>query len=123
MATINPTVTRGSDHSVMKFKFETLTTANDNGASISFSEWADRSVQVTGTFGSGGTLKFQGSNDSGQTWADLTDPQGNAISFTSAGLETVTEITELARPYVSAGDGSTDLDVFILCRRPTDMRS
>jgi hypothetical protein len=123
MATVNATVTRNGDGSVLKFSFDALTTTNDNGAAIPFAEWADRSVQVTGTFGSGGTLKLQGSNDGGTTWVDLTDPQGNAISFTAAGLEAVTEVVELARPYVSAGDGSTDLDVFVLCRRPNNMRT
>jgi hypothetical protein len=71
---------------------------------------ADRSVQVTGTFGAGGTVVLEGSND-GTNYRTLTDPQGNALSFTSAGLEAIQEITRYVRPRVTAGDGTTSLTV------------
>lgn len=118
MATINPTITRIGHHTV-EFLYETLTTTNDRGAAIpeSFMDYADRSVQVLGTFGAGGNLRIEGSNDGGTTYAALTDPQGNALNVTAAKVEAITEITLLTRPFVSAGDGTTDLDVSIVCRR------
>jgi len=123
MATINPTVARNGDHSVMYFTFEGLGTTDTVGAAIPFDEWADRTVQFTGTFGAAATVIWEGSND-GVTWATLTDPQGNNISKTGAGIETVMEITRFARPkLLSGGDGSTDIDIIVLCRRSNPMRT
>ncbi|MBX9697861.1 MAG: hypothetical protein K2X74_00435 [Acetobacteraceae bacterium] len=75
---------------------------------------ADRSVQVAGTFGAGGTLVIEGSNDPdplAATWFTLTDPQGNALSFPAARLEQVAEYTRWLRPRVTGGDGTTALTV------------
>lgn len=125
MATVNGTVTHLGDGSVVKISWTTLTTTNADGAPIplAYAGWADRSVQVIGTFGSGGTLVWEGSNDGGTTYTTLTDPQGNAISKQAAAMETVLELSELARPRVTAGDGTTDLDVHVLLRRPNNMRA
>lgn len=123
MADISPTVELSGDGSVKIFTFEALTTTNAAGTPIPFSEWADRSVQFLGTFGVGGTIVWEGSNDGGTTWAILTDPQGNSISKTSAALEQVTEITQLARPRVDAGDGTTSLKAYVVCRRQNNMRT
>ena len=87
----------------------------DDGEPVTFSHYADRSVQVVGTFGSGGTLRWEGSND-GINWAALTDPQGNALDFTSARIEQVSEAVRYARPRVTAGDGTTALSVHLLLR-------
>ena len=123
MATINPTITRSGDGSVLIYSYETLTTTNTTGAAIPNAEWGDRSVQIIGTFGAGGTIVWEGSNDGGATWATLTDPQGNTISKQAAAIEAVIEVTQLARPKVTAGDGTTDLDVHGLCRRANSMRT
>lgn len=90
-----------------------LTTTNVDGAPFTLAGYKDRSVQVVGTFGVGGTCVIQGSND-GTTYATLTDPQGNALSFSSAGLEAVSELVLYLRPYITGGDGTTDLDVFLI---------
>lgn len=91
--------------------------SDDSGDPFEAPDAADRSVQITGTFGSGGTIVIQGSND-GTNYVTLTDPQGNAISKTSAGIEQIEEITRYIRPLVSAGDGTTSLAVTMLVRRP-----
>ena len=83
------------------------------GDAASCARWADKSVQVSGTFGAGGSVTIQGSID-GTTYADLHDPQGNALTFTAAGIEVIAENTILIRPNVTAGDGTTALDVDIL---------
>jgi hypothetical protein len=88
----------------------------DDGTAIELSGSADRSVQVFGTFGTGGNLKIEGSMD-GSTWATLNDPASNALDIATAKIETVLELTRYIRPRVSAGDGSTSLSCFILFKR------
>ena len=124
MATISPTISmRGHDDSVRIYKFETLTTTNADGSPIAIPEYSQRSVQVIGTFGAGGTIVVQGSNDGGTTWATLNDPQGSALSLTAAGVHSVQELSGLTRVNVTGGDGTTDLDAYVLCRRPTRLRA
>ena len=68
----------------------------------------DRTVQVTGTFGAGGTVIVEGSLD-GTNWYQLKDTGGTLISFTAAGLKSVLEYTTHIRFRVTAGDGTTNL--------------
>jgi hypothetical protein len=89
----------------------------DTGEQVSLTDFPDRTVQIVGTFGAGGAVNFEGSND-GTNWAILTDPQGNAITKTSAAIESVTETPRYVRPSVTAGDGSTDLSVILFARTP-----
>jgi hypothetical protein len=98
-------------------KWTPLTAANNVGDAYEWPWGADKSVQVAGTFG-GATIVIQGSND-GTNYHTLTDPQGNAVSFTVAGIEAITENTRYIRPSLSGGDGTTSLTVTLLCRRPT----
>jgi hypothetical protein len=88
----------------------------DDGEALKMPGANDRSVQVVGTFGSGGTLVIEGSNDGGATWGTLNDPQGNALSFTSSKVEAIQELTASIRPRVTAGDGTTSLAVHVLVR-------
>ena len=85
----------------------------DDGQSQLCSPTGDRTVQVSGTFGVGGSVQIEGSLD-GVNWAPLTDPQGNTLAFNAAKLETVMELAVYIRPVVTAGDGSTNLKV-VLC--------
>lgn len=97
--------------------WETLTqTGLDSGDPLEMPGSAERSVQVIGTFGVGGSVRIEGSNN-GVDYATLTDPQGNALDVTAAKIETVMELTRWIRPRVTAGDGTTDLDVIMLVRR------
>lgn len=84
----------------------------DDGSPCSLAQYADRSVQVAGTFG-GATLRVEGSND-GTNWATLTDPQGNELLITGAKIEMVTEVTLYIRPVVVGGGGTTALTVALL---------
>lgn len=100
-----------------------LTTTNADGAAIEMPGSADRTIQFTGTFGSGGTVILQGSNalapvaSTDADWFTLTDPQGNAISKTAASGEAVTELTRWIRPKVTAGDGTTSITARLLAKR------
>lgn len=89
---------------------------NDTGLPFVLSQYADRSVQVTGTFGAGGSVVIEGSN-TGVEYSSLTDPQGNNISLTSSKIEAVSEIVVALRPRVSAGDGTTLLNITMLVRK------
>lgn len=86
----------------------------DDGEPAGLSQYADKSVQVSGVFG-GATLAIEGSND-GSNWAPLSDPQGNNLNFTAAKIEMVSEATQFIRPRVVGGDGTTALNVSIFMK-------
>ena len=88
----------------------------DTGVMAELVDYADRTATITGTFGVGGSITLQGSND-GVVWFALTDPQANAITKTAAAMELIVETPRYIRPSVTAGDGTTSLAVQILCRR------
>jgi len=87
----------------------------DDGDAIPFSQYADKSVQVTGVFGVGGVVTFEGSND-GVNYSPLTDAQGNDLNFGTSKIEIVCEATYRVRPRVTAGDGTTSVSVILLAR-------
>lgn len=129
MATINPDVdhTQADDGSVLVITWETLTGTNDNGKSVVIPKFSDKTVTITGTFNTT-TVKLQGTNDplsvadGSANWFDLTDPQGNAISKSSAAMEQVTENPLRIRPYISASAGSDDIDVIVVARLANTLR-
>ena len=99
----------------------------DVGAPVEAPDHAFKEIQVKGTFGAGGSVSLEGSLDAGtadgaladgsdRTWATLNDPQGNALTFTSARLERVQESTATIRPNVTAGDGTTALVVTVILK-------
>jgi hypothetical protein len=47
----------------------------------------------------------------------VTDPQGNALSFTTAKIECISELVRYIRPRVTGGDGTTSLTVTALLKR------
>lgn len=87
----------------------------DDGSPVQFGAFTDRSIQFVGTFGTGGTIVLEGSND-GVNYVALTDPQGNSISKTSASIEAISEATRYVRPRVTAGDGTTNLAAHLFMR-------
>jgi hypothetical protein len=120
MATITPThsnpTTFGNDK-VHVYSWTPMTFAgSDVGSPIEMPGSADRTVQVTGTLGTGGSVRIEGSLD-GSTYHVLTDPQGNALDINALKVETIMEIVRYIRPRVTAGDGTTSLSVHILMRR------
>lgn len=88
----------------------------DTGSAFDAGEYADRTVQVIGALGTGGSVTIQGSND-GATWFTLTDQTGAALTFTALGAKVAAEAPQWMRPNVTAGDGSTDFDVIMVARR------
>lgn len=109
MATISPVITRLDINGQRAFKvlWETVT-ENDTCAAVELGSHTDRSVQVTGTFGSA-TAIVQGSND-GTNYVGLNAlDDGAAWSNTAAALQGVMEATRYIRPSASGGTGQ-DLD-------------
>lgn len=110
-----------NDRSVLK---RTWTGANalangDSSQPIGLPEYADRSWQVDGTPGAGGTIIVEGSNNGGSTWWQKNDLSGgNAWSKTAVpGGDGVAEVTELERVRVTGGDGTTAFAVSVVIRR------
>lgn len=87
----------------------------DTGERVKLVQFADRVVQVEGTF-DGATVVFEGSNDD-TNYHTLMDPQGNALSFTASGLEAVLEAPFYVRPRTSGGGVSTAVTVTLVGRR------
>jgi hypothetical protein len=114
MATIPYTRVQTGNTRSMVFVWSAIANG-DEGEPIPFSAYADKSAQVTGTFGAGGSVRIEGSND-GTNWAALTDPQGNNLDITTAKIEMVTEATLLVRPRVTAGDGTTAISVALFAK-------
>ena len=90
----------------------------DEGTSVASPGLADKSIQVTGTFGSGGKVVIEGSNDDGVTWNTINDPQGSDLDFTLGDIRAILPNVEDIRPRVSAGDGTTNLNVYMVAERP-----
>lgn len=106
----------GTLDAVAGYSLQWAAAANgDTGAPQLLPGYADKSIQVTGTFGSGGSCTLEGSND-GVNYFALTDPTGTTIAITSAGGKAITESTMYIRPHVTAGDGTTALVATVFCR-------
>lgn len=115
MATVTPTITHAIDGGVEDVYIVQWTPMGnaDTGVAVRMAGGSDRSVQIEGTFGAA-TVVIQGSND-GTNYQPLTDPQGNAISKTTASIEAISELTRYVRATTSGGSG-TALTVTLLIK-------
>lgn len=102
------------DHAI--FTWTPLTTTNPDGAGVGYSGSGQRTIQINGTFGVGGTCIVEGTMD-GTNWYQLNDLGGTALSFTAAGLKAIREDVVAVRPRVTAGDGTTSLTAVLGVRR------
>ena len=116
MATRTPTITYAPNghRNAVQVTWSGLLNGDD-GAPFEGADFADRTVDIGGTFGAAGSVTFEGANAS--SYVALTDLQGNAITKTAAGIEKVTETPRFTRPRVTAGDGTTSLTVTLFARR------
>lgn len=100
-----------------------MTMANgDVGAPLYLSDSSDKTVQVLGTFGTGGSVTIQGSNHpvtETPTYATLHKVDISAATYTAAGMDVIIDNPVCIRPYVTAGDVSTDLDIMLCCVKTT----
>lgn len=132
MAIITPTVEHLADRTAVKLTWTPLIIIDtdpgapvvleyDEGLPAEFCRFSDRSIQVVGTWGVGGSLTMYGSNN-GTHYYPLTDGQGNAITKTADALEQITELTQYIKPAITAGDITTSLTVVALLRLPQPLR-
>lgn len=108
------------DLSVMQVTWNHLDSTNNVGAAIAFAQWADRSIQVQGTFNNAAVV-WEGSNDNGNNYLPLTDPQGNTLNVAAATMRAVTEAVGLARPRTTSGGVNQDVVVIAVLRRATQL--
>lgn len=90
----------------------------DTAAAIPIPSLADKTIQVVGTFG-GGSISIQGALESDLATAvftELTNPQGDALSYSAAGIDTVLQNVYWIKPVLTGGDGTTDIDVYLLSK-------
>lgn len=100
---------------------------NDVGENFECPGAADRSVQLTGTLGTGGEVTMQGSNvaspgaaHDSTDWGDLHDSAGNVLTLDAIGqIKQVQEVTRWIRPRATGGDGAESLGVAMIARRDT----
>ena len=107
MAAINHTtvqMSRGSHYWEWLAISESDTPDNldDGDGAVAF---ADKTVQVDGTFGTG-TVTIEGSND-GVSFFGLKDPNGTAISFTAAGMAAILENPRYIKPVITGATGAS----------------
>ena len=88
--------------------WNSLVGAGAVGAMVRFTPLAWPVINVTGTFGAGGSVSLQGSTD-GATWTALSPPPLTAPG-TFKGLQS-TERYIWGRPVVTGGDATTNLNV------------
>lgn len=115
MATVSYALLPSPTLTLSRVKWTPLTSSDLDGEALGMADFQDRTVQVLGTFG-GATVTIQGSNDDGTTWATLTDPLGNNLAFTAAGMKQITELPQFIRPLVSSASGTTSLSVYLHMR-------
>jgi hypothetical protein len=119
----HPTIGGQTRSGVMLYTWTAMTkTTDDVGAAVEVPALADRSVQMLGTLGTGGSVRIEGSNQESPSadatdWHVLTDPQGNALDLNALKTEAITEPVLWIRPRVTAGNASTSLNVTILFRK------
>lgn len=121
MASITPTSFDPGLAGVFSY---TWTLANgDTGVAVKTANFPDKCVQVDGTFGVGGSVTLRGSNKESPSdatagdWFTLTDPQANALTKTAAAGEQILENPLWISPIVTAGDGTTSLNVRLVAKR------
>lgn len=120
MAIRNHTVARPEgDDSVLLLGWSGLL-LTDTGSAVQFAKYADRCIQVTGTFGAAGSVTLEGSND-GSSWFTLSKMSGGPATFTAAGGSQILDNPLFVRPNVTAGDGTTDLTVTLCARTGTSI--
>jgi hypothetical protein len=80
---------------------------SDTGTPISLPQKSDMSFQATGTFGAGGSVAIEVSND-GTNFFVAKDPNGTAIALTAAApIARLTGPWLWVRPNATGGDGTT----------------
>lgn len=99
---------------VVVITWETLTDA-DTGSAVLAARYADKTVHSDGNYSGTATVTMQGSNNN-TAWFTLTDHAGTDVILDADTTGFVIAENPLwIRPLVNSGDGSTDIDVYLVC--------
>lgn len=101
---------------VMRATWDALTTNGDVGQVLNAVGWADKTVHVSGTYGTSGTPLIEGSNDE-TNYDTLTaaDPATIDLSFTSGtNVKAILQNPLAIRPRLSDGTGTISISVIIV---------
>jgi len=100
------------------FLWETLLNG-DTGDPIAVPNYPDKTIQLLGNFSGSANVIIEGSMMETPTYATLNDIHGTALAtLTAAIIHSVAENVWKIRPRVSVGDGSTDLDCYMMVFTP-----
>jgi hypothetical protein len=86
---------------------------SDTCEPVSLADFADRSVQVEGTFGSA-TIALHGSND-GTNYRALKDSAGDDIAITAGDIVQINDLSLWVKPVTSGGTDS-HLNITLVAR-------
>lgn len=119
MATVTATLAysgpRHDNNLLVSWAGLAATTTSVGSVVSGFARCSDRTVHIYGNFG-GSTVALHGSLD-GTTYTVLTDPQGNAISKTSASIESIEELVDFIKPVVAVdGTATGTISVVVLAK-------
>ena len=114
MAVVTPTAEQ-PDVGIFLFTFTPLANG-DTGAWIDVGPYSDVCFEVYGTFGAGGNLRLEGTNDTTSTPVagsilPVNDVNDTAINLTATRFKWVLESPQRLRFNVTAGDVTTALTV------------
>ena len=112
MALISADPIYDTRNDVIGFEWLVVTDA-DTCAHVEMPHKSDKTIQVSGDFGTGGNIAAEGTLDpapGGANFVELDDPQGTNIAILADGVETILQNVFFIRPNVAAG---TSVDVTI----------
>lgn len=115
----------GQEDGSIKIVTWALTTADPTGVGVEIPEWADRTIQFTGTWG-GATAAFQGSNiDTDGLYGNLSNAAGAAaITKTADGAPiAVIELPRYVRPKLTTVGAGASVTATLMLRRANPMRT
>ena len=73
----------------------------------------DKTVSIGGVFGAAGSVSIEGDNIDGARGIILKDVNGNPCTFTTSATVAISPAPAFMRPRVTAGDGTTSMQVII----------
>lgn len=100
---------------VIKVTWEGITTTNSDGDWIELPHYPEKTIQIDGNFGTGGELTIQGKNVDSYTPFVLSDFRGESLVKLANYGGNISENPLKIRPVLTAGSGSVDLDITIIC--------
>ena len=118
MSTINfsKTSSRVQNHSDELEAYWPNLAKNDVGQWLDVSQFSDKTIQITGTLGTGGEITVEGSLDGGTTAFTLTQADTTAFVLNALGGAAVLEAVPLIRVNATNGDGTTYLSCYIFAK-------